>query len=123
MTESAGETLREALSSDRVFTDAQTAVLEQACALADELARLEAALAVAPVLTTGSLGQERAHPLFAETRATRALLAQLIKQLHPLNGETRRDRAVSAARARWGRGEPAQPSDDNASRYEDYRNL
>lgn len=56
-------------------------VLTMACRTADDLARLEAELRDAPVLIRGSTGQQRVHPLFAEVRATRALMAQLLARL------------------------------------------
>lgn len=56
-------------------------VLEAACRSADELARIEAALKGAPVVSLGSMGQEVAHPLLNQALAHRRVLAALIKQL------------------------------------------
>lgn len=46
-------------------------LLDKACRSADDVARLEAALADAPLLTEGSAGQTRANPLLAELRGMR----------------------------------------------------
>lgn len=84
-------------------------LLEKACRSADDVARLEAELADAPLLTVGSTGQQRANPLLAEVRGMRALLASLLKQLRLPTTETDADtdastsaKARKAARARWG---------------------
>lgn len=56
-------------------------VLATACRTAEDTARLEEALATAPLIVAGSMQQERAHPLLAEVRGMRALLAGLLRQL------------------------------------------
>jgi hypothetical protein len=56
-------------------------VLEAACRLADELSRLEAELAVSPVLVEGSKGQSKPNPLFAEARNHRLALSRLLNSL------------------------------------------
>lgn len=89
-------------------------LLEKACRTADEAARLDEAARDAPLLTLGSMGQERVNPLLAEARATRALLAVLLKALalsdveddagQSASGSTvslSSLRAMKAARARW----------------------
>ncbi len=89
-------------------------LLEKACRTADEAARLDEAARVAPLLTRGSMGQERVNPLLAEARATRALLATLLKSLALTDVEDDAGRpagaspmsltsvrAMKAARARW----------------------
>jgi hypothetical protein len=84
-------------------------ILEKACRTVDDLGRLEAALAASPVLVAGSMGQTKVSPLFAECRATRALLAALLKQIDvpdpvevaQLHAATRSTQAVKAARAKW----------------------
>lgn len=57
-------------------------ILEAACRTADDLARVDAALVGAPVLTTGSMGQDVVNPLFAMALAHRRQLAGLVKQLN-----------------------------------------
>jgi hypothetical protein len=86
----------------------EVVVLAKACQTLDDLDRLEAALASSPVLVPGSMGQERPNPLFAECRATRALLAALLKQLaipdpaaEKIQAIARSENATKAARARW----------------------
>ncbi len=87
-------------------------VLEKACRTADDSARLDAALRDAPLMVTGSTGQQRHNPLLHEARQTRALLAALLKQLalpdEPAAATEGAGlspgsvKAITAARARWG---------------------
>lgn len=90
-------------------------LLEKASRTADDAERLDAAVAEAPLMILGSQGQPREHPLLAQSRQTRALLAALLKQLAlpddaAASGTTSTGRAPStasqkamtAARARWG---------------------
>lgn len=53
-------------------------LLEHACRTVDELATLQAALANAEPMSVGSMGQPRAHPLYAEIRAHRDMLRRLL---------------------------------------------
>jgi hypothetical protein len=54
-----------------VLDPGELCVLAEACRTKDELDRLEAAVRALPsLLATGSQGQEKAHPLLAEVRAT-----------------------------------------------------
>ncbi len=53
-------------------------MLTAACRTADELEQLEAALKEAEPVTAGSKGQARPHPLYAEVRAHRLTLRQLL---------------------------------------------
>lgn len=92
-------------------------VLEKACRTADDSARLDAALKDAPLMVTGSTGQQRHNPLMHEARQTRALLAALLRQLAlpdepamaggaSASEQTKgvspsSQRAMNAARARW----------------------
>lgn len=57
-------------------------VLEMACRTADNLAAIDAELTTAPVMTTGSMGQDVVNPLIAAALATRRQLAALVKQLN-----------------------------------------
>ncbi len=83
-------------------------LLDKASRTADDAERLDVALAEAPLLVPGSAGQDRPNPLLGEARATRALLAALLRQLalpDPVAEQRRADarssQARTAARARW----------------------
>lgn len=83
-------------------------VVAMACQSADDLAALEAALVGAPVVVTGSTGQQRVNPLFAEIRATRALIGQLLGRIKlpdagagAAKSEFNTARARKAAGVRW----------------------
>ncbi|MGW6424008.1 hypothetical protein ACWF82_15130 [Nocardia sp. NPDC055053] len=84
-------------------------VLEQACRVADEIARLDAAKDGEPLTVLGSARQLTIHPLIAELRVQRALLAQLLGKLGlPLNddeqakkSERRTASAKHAANVKW----------------------
>jgi len=74
----------------------------------DEIADLEAALADAPVIVSGSKGQPMPNRLFAEIRAHRALADKLqISLALPAPGEQtgqrRSGQAKAAAETRWSR--------------------
>lgn len=71
-------------------------LLEAAAKITDEIVRLEKALTDAPTLITGSAGQGKVHPAFAELRAHRLALARLIQGLD-LDG-AERDAASAAGR-------------------------
>jgi hypothetical protein len=78
----------------------ETALLAEACRTADELQRVEQALATAPLLTAGSTGQDRAHPLLEEARRHRATLLRLLQALQlpaDQTGALSRQQAASAA--------------------------
>jgi hypothetical protein len=85
-------------------------LLEHASRTLDELGRMQEALADVPLTVPGSAGQEKPHPLFAEVRAHRALLAKLLRQLDlpelpDEHGQAeisaRSERAKKAADMRW----------------------
>jgi hypothetical protein len=59
----------------------ERAILGEACRVCDEIERLVAGLADAPLTVAGSKGQPVAHPLIAEVRAHRTNLAVLIGRL------------------------------------------
>jgi hypothetical protein len=83
-------------------------VLIMAARTADDLLALEAAREGADVMVPGSMGQERVNPLFAEIRATRALVSQLLARLKlpdesaiAAKSDFNTARARKAAGARW----------------------
>jgi hypothetical protein len=86
------------------------AILEQACKVTDRVTELESAMEGEPLTVLGSARQLTIHPLIAEVRAQRGLLASLLKSLQLPDGDeedehqaalTRSQRARHAANARW----------------------
>ena len=75
----------------------------------DDLATLRAALADTGLVSAGSKGQARAHPLLAEVRGLRLLLLRLAAQLglpdedEPAGATPASRKAAKAANARWQR--------------------
>ena len=95
-----------------VLTPAELAMLEEACRTYDELGALEKALRELPdLVVTGSMGQPRIHPLLAEVRAHRTLLAKLTERLNlpdldqKVGLRARSKHAKKAADARWNRSD------------------
>lgn len=96
------------------LAEGELALLIEACRCLDDIEVLQKAVTDAPTTTTGSRGQEVVHPLRAELRSQRLLLARLVGQLSvpdPEDGGSQWDglsasaRARKAARVRWdGRG-------------------
>jgi hypothetical protein len=79
----AGKRLWAAVAESFVLNPGEFAMLEQACRTADELDRLERAVRALPdLVTTGSTGQLKPHPLLAEVRAHRLLLERLTTALN-----------------------------------------
>jgi hypothetical protein len=109
-----GRRLWRAAVASYEFGPGELLLLEKAARTADDVDRIEAALVDAPLVTIGSAGQERAHPLLAELRAFRALLAQLVRQLglevddEPVRGVALTPSQIGrkAAAARWGHRSP-----------------
>jgi hypothetical protein len=103
-----GRRLWTAVAGLYVLTPAEVAMLGEACRTADELDRLERAVRALPdLVTTGSAGQLKPHPLLAEVRAHRTLLERLTTALNlPDDDQEVGLRAGSrhartAARGRW----------------------
>ena len=102
----AGRSLwREVVGAYALRTD-ERIVLGEACRVLDTARRLERELLGAPVMITGSAGQDRAHPLLAELRGTRDLLARLLRQLDLPDLDAAGQRVPSArhqaaAQTRW----------------------
>jgi hypothetical protein len=110
----AGDELLDRISSEYELRPDEEALLEQAAATLNELEAIEATLDGAPLMVDGPRGELRPHPLLAEQRQRRALLASLLKQLglpdvvaegerSPLS--TKRSRA---AQTRWNRQRAAE---------------
>lgn len=106
----AGRTLWRQVTDSYALRVDERLILEKACRTLDDTARLEAALADAPLMVRGSMGQDRPNPILGEVRASRQLLAQLLRQLAlpdvdagsvPLVGADSSEKARAAARARW----------------------
>jgi hypothetical protein len=93
------------------LTEGDCALLLEACRCLDTVEQLQHAVADAPLTTTGSRGQSVVHPLRAELRSERLLLAKLLLQLAVPDpdaaGSSKWDhlstsaRGRMAARARW----------------------
>lgn len=87
----------------------ELATLEDACALSDMIAALEAAWVEdgKPLTTKGSMGQQVTHPLISEIRTHRMARASLLRSLKlPDDGKAadageRSSQARAAANARW----------------------
>jgi len=91
-----------------VLDPGETAVLGELCRTLDELDRLNAAAAVAPLSVPGSRGQETVNPLFAEVRAHRKTVELLQRALAlPVEGErvgsVRNPHRRAAVASRWRR--------------------
>ena len=104
-----GTALYSAVSEAFELNADELKLLGMACRSADDLQTLEAALVGAPVMVPGSTGQERVNPLFAEIRATRALIGTLLARLRlpdedaaKAKSEFNTARARKAAGVRWG---------------------
>jgi hypothetical protein len=104
----AGKQLFESVTAKFELDADEIKVLTMAARSSDDLAELEAARVGVAVMVPGSMGQERVNPLFAEIRATRALVSQLLGRLKlpedpAAKGESdfNSNRARKAAGARW----------------------
>lgn len=81
--------------------------LREACRTVDELGDLRRALDGAPLTVSGSAGQQVAHPLLAEVRRHREILAKLLERLNLPAGDEdagstpAQRRAQRAAQQRW----------------------
>jgi hypothetical protein len=86
------------MTSRLEFEPHEVPMLVEACRTVDELDRLAAAGRTEPATVVGSRGQLVPHPLWAELRRHRTVLAQLLRQLQPpaeaVNG---------ASLSQWGR--------------------
>lgn len=87
---------------------AELRILEDACREVDLIDMIEAELAGADLVVTGSQGQPVAHPLAQEIRLHRAVLRQLLGALRlpeeeddSWSGLSTSERGRKAAMARW----------------------
>lgn len=89
---------------------AERELLTEACRCLDRCEAVEAAMRGAPLTVAGSRGQIVAHPLAAELRSERTLMAKLLAQLglpdeedgsSKWDGVSASQRARMASRARW----------------------
>lgn len=77
-------------------------LLESACKTVDLLDDLEAAMASQPLITKGSMGQERENPLLSEARQQRAQLNRTLAQLKlPDEKGAAVNQQRAAGHARW----------------------
>jgi hypothetical protein len=78
----------------------ELAALAQAASTVDELERLQAALANAPLTVSGSKGQPRPNPLLDEVRRHREVLARLLARIEVPDddAEAEQDRKASSNR-------------------------
>jgi hypothetical protein len=105
-----GRALWRSVVASYELAEGETALLIETCRVLDSVEALQQTLADAPMMTTGSRGQQTANPLRAELRSERLLLAKLIAQLSlpDVDGEggkwdglSASSRARKAARVRW----------------------
>ena len=106
--ETAGDRLRTAISEEFDLSEPEALLLAKACATADLLERVEAEVAAAPLVGTGSRGQPAASPLIASMVQLQAHLVALLGALGVPLGEEEdpQDALVSrmarkAAMTRW----------------------
>lgn len=85
----------------------EVSALREACRTTDELDDLRSAMRGQPMTVEGSTGQPVAHPLLAEVRRHRQVLAQLLERLNLPAGDEdagstpAQKRAQRAAQQRW----------------------
>ncbi len=96
--------------SGYVLSEHELALLTEAVRVLDDVEHLQVTTADAPLVTSGSRGQDVVNPLRAELRSQRLLLAKLLAQLglpdlegsaNEWDGLTASARARKAVRARW----------------------
>jgi phage terminase small subunit len=102
----AGRALWRSVLADYELSPAELATLAQACKVVDLLVKIDAALAVADVVSEGAMGQPKSHPLLASAADQRRLLSELLRDLClPMpfedEGHRRSPRAAEAAAQRW----------------------
>ena len=104
---SAGDRLRQAITSEFELSEAERQLLAKACATADLLERVEGEVVGAPLVKAGSRGQPVSNPLIATQIELGAHLVRLLEALRvPLGEEDPEETettrlARKAAMARW----------------------
>jgi hypothetical protein len=99
--------MKDALPAGWEFDPREVALLERACAQADDLDRLEKAIKRDGVVATGSQGQRIVSGLVGEARQARIALARLLGEISlPVESDekprtARSLRAKKAADTRW----------------------
>jgi hypothetical protein len=97
-----GEDLRKAFERDfEPETPAETVILDRACALLDQIAKMEEQLETSGYVSPGGNNQPVASPLLAAIRAHSAEVSRLVRQLKMEPEDIRTTRARTAANARW----------------------
>src|SRR6266699_4859145 len=102
----AGRALWRSVTGTYELAPAEVELLRQACRVADQLARIDAALIEDGPVVEGYHGQPRPHPLLASSADQRRVLDGLIRSMAlPMPGESegrrRSPAAVANAQARW----------------------
>ena len=102
----AGRTLWRAILGAYELAPHEAELLRQACRVADNLARIDAALMDSDVVVEGYSGQPRSHPLLQASADQRRVLDALFRSMalpFPSEDEGRRrsPAAVANAQARW----------------------
>jgi hypothetical protein len=100
--------LWEAVVSDWELRPDELPLLTAACRTLAEIETIESALIGASALVPGSKGQDRANPLFAEVRAHRLALRQLLGSLGIEEAEDEEGGGSGSARSNAGRKLAAQ---------------
>lgn len=106
----AGRKLWQTITEGYDLREDERQALLAACRTVDELERLQAALKHVPAVVEGSKGQTRPHPLYAEVRAHRLALRQLLAAVGLQDpdagvdlGAVRSNAGRQLARRRWER--------------------
>lgn len=102
----AGRTLWRAVTGVYELAPHEAELLRQACRVADNLARIDAALMDSDVVVEGYAGQPRSHPLLQASADQRRVLDALFRSMalpmpSEAEGRRRSPSAVAAAQARW----------------------
>jgi hypothetical protein len=104
--DAAGRSLWRAVTGAYELAPHEAELLRQACRVADNLARIDAALMEDEPVVEGYAGQPRAHPLLAASADQRRVLDGLFRSMAlPMpdedTGRRRSPVAREAAQARW----------------------
>jgi hypothetical protein len=108
----AGKALLESVSgglpSGWELDEREEAILTLAAHQADDLAALEAEIAVGPIMTTGSTGQDVLHPAVQEARQARLAISRLLGSVELPDADEKPKTSASqrgqhAANERWRR--------------------